>query len=302
MPSDSIKSHLNLHLIVFIWGFTAILGELISIREASLVWFRMLFATLFLLVFLLITKKSLILPIKTVLKLVFVGCLIAIHWIFFFTAINVSNVSITLAMFSMGSFFGAILEPLFYNRKMLWYEVLFGLIIMCGLFIIMQVEVRYLEGIGYALFSVFMGVLFTLFNGKLIQQHDSSVITVYEFFSGFILVSIYLLFTGKFTWAFFDVSGKDWILILLLASVCTAYAFTASVHVMRNLSPYTVMLTTNLEPVYGILLAYFLIGESEHMSTSFYVGAAIILVTVILNGVIKTRQKLTAGASEHLQK
>ncbi|HEU0137670.1 MAG TPA: EamA family transporter, partial [Flavobacterium sp.] len=117
MPSDSLKSHLNLHLIVFIWGFTAILGELISIREASLVWFRMLFATLFLLVFVAITKKSLLLPTKVIMKLVFVGFLIAIHWITFFTAINVSNVSITLAMFSMGSFFGAILEPLFYKRK-----------------------------------------------------------------------------------------------------------------------------------------------------------------------------------------
>ncbi|HEU0137726.1 MAG TPA: DMT family transporter, partial [Flavobacterium sp.] len=171
------------------------------------------------------------------------------------------------------------------------YEVFFGLVIMSGLLIIMQVEVRYLEGIGYALFSVFMGVLFTLFNGKLIKEHDSTVITVYEFFAGFLLVSVYLLFGGKFTWAFFDVSGKDWMLILLLASVCTAYAFTASVHVMRNLSPYTVMLTTNLEPVYGILLAYFLIGESERMSTSFYIGAAIILLTVILNGIIKNREK-----------
>ena len=291
MPNDSIKSHLNLHLIVFIWGFTAILGELISIREASLVWFRMLLATLFLLGYVALTRKSLLLPTRAIFQLVFVGFLIAIHWIFFFTAINVSNVSITLAMFSMGSFFGAILEPLFYRRKMLWYEVFFGLIIMCGLFIIMQVEVRYLKGIGFALFSVFMGVLFTLFNGKLIQKYDSTVITIYEFFAGFLFVTAYLLFGGKFTYAFFDISGRDWMLILVLASVCTAYAFTASVHVMRRLSPYTVMLTTNMEPVYGILLAYFLIGESERMSTSFYIGAAIILVTVILNGIIKNRSK-----------
>ncbi len=289
MQSGNIKSHLNLHLIVFIWGFTAVLGELISIREASLVWYRMLLATLFLLLFMKITRKSLRLPVKVIGKLCFVGFLIAIHWIFFFKAINVSNVSITLAMFSMGAFFAAILEPLFYKRKVLWYEIFFGMIIMAGLFIIMQVEVRFLEGIGYALFSVFMGVLFTLFNGKLIQQHDSTVITVYEFFAGFLFVSVYLLFDGKFTPAFFDISGNDWILILILASVCTAYAFTASVHVMRRLSPYTVMLTTNLEPVYGILLAFFIIGESEKMSPSFYIGAGIILTTVILNGIIKNR-------------
>lgn len=288
---NNFKSYLNLHLIVFIWGFTAVLGELITIREASLVWYRMLLATGFLLVYLLITKKKLLLPPKAIIKLVFVGFLIAIHWIFFFKAINISNVSITLAMFSVGAFFASILEPLFYKRKMLWYEVLFGLVIIAGLFMIMQVEIKYLDGILCALFSVFVGVLFTLFNGKLIQQHDSTIITLYEFFAGFLFVSIYLFFDGKLTPAFFQVSSKDWLLILLLSSVCTAYAFTASVNVMKRLSPYTVMLTTNLEPVYGIVLAYFLIGEDEKMSVPFYIGSAIILLTVILNGIIKNKLK-----------
>lgn len=289
---NNIKSYLNLHLIVFIWGFTAVLGELITIREASLVWYRMLLAGIFLLIYLLVTKKTFLLPFKAIFKLTLVGLLIAIHWIFFFKAINISNVSITLAMFSMGAFFASVLEPLFYKRKMLWYEVLFGLIIIAGLFMIMQVEIRYLEGILCALFSVFVGVLFTLFNGKLIQQYDSTVITLYEFFAGFFFVTVYLLFQGKFTPEFFQVSGKDWILILVLASICTAYAFTASVNVMKKLSPYTVMLTTNLEPVYGIFLAYFIIGEDEKMSVPFYIGSAIILLTVILNGIIKNKEKV----------
>lgn len=288
---NNLKSYLNLHLIVFIWGFTAVLGELITIREASLVWYRMLLATVFLLIYLILTKKELILPPKAIIKLVFVGFLIAIHWIFFFKAINISNVSITLAMFSVGAFFASVLEPLFYKRKMLWYEVLFGLIIIAGLFIIMQVEIKYLDGILAALFSVFVGVLFTLFNGKLIQEHDSTIITLYEFFAGFLFVSVYLLYDGKFIPSFFEVSTNDWLLILLLSSVCTAYAFTASVNVMKRLSPYTVMLTTNLEPVYGIILAYFIIGEDEKMSMPFYIGSAIILLTVILNGIIKNKMK-----------
>jgi len=296
--NNYLKSYLNLHLIVFIWGFTAVLGELISIREASLVWYRMGLASIFLALYLLYKKQSFQLPIKAIFKMVLVGFLIAIHWIYFFKAINVSNVSITLAMFSMGAFFASILEPLIYKRKMLWYEVLFGLIIIAGLFIIMQVEINYLEGILYALFSVFIGVLFTLFNGKLIQQHDSTVITVYEFFAGFIFVSIYLLVQGTFTTEFFAVSTRDWLLILVLASICTAYAFTASVHVMKRLSPYTVMLTTNLEPVYGIVLAYFLIGEDEKMSLPFYIGSVLILVTVILNGVIKNKIKSKASVEQ----
>jgi len=153
--NNYLKSYLNLHLIVFIWGFTAVLGELISIREASLVWYRMGLASIFLALYLLYKKQSFQLPIKAIFKMVLVGFLIAIHWIYFFKAINVSNVSITLAMFSMGAFFASILEPLIYKRKMLWYEVLFGLIIIAGLFIIMQVEINYLEGILYALFFCF---------------------------------------------------------------------------------------------------------------------------------------------------
>lgn len=287
MRNDKFKSYLNLHFIVFIWGFTAVLGELISIREASLVWYRMLLAGLFLLAYAMYRQKPLKLPARDTLKLIFVGFLIALHWIFFFRAINISNVSVTLAMFSVGAFFASILEPLFYRRKMLWYEVFFGLVIIAGLFMIMQVKIDYLEGMFSALFSVFLGVLFTLFNGKLIQKHDSVVITVYEFFAGFALVSAYLLWQGKFTPEFFDVSTRDWFLVIVLASICTAYAFTAAVHVMRKLTPYTVMLTTNLEPVYGIVLAYFMIGGDEKMSLAFYIGSAVILATVIANGVIK---------------
>lgn len=287
MPKGNLKYYLNLHLIVFIWGFTAVLGELISVREAALVWYRMLLASVFLFLYALYAKKPLKLPMKAIAKLVFVGLLIALHWITFFTAINISNVSITLAMFSVGAFFASVLEPIFYKRKMLWYEVLFGLIIIAGLSFIMQVEVGYINGALCALFSVFIGVVFTLFNGKLIQQHDSTVIVLYEFIAGFLGVSVYLLFLGKFTPEFFNVSQKDWLLIVVLASVCTAYAFTASVSVMKKLTPYTVMLTTNLEPVYGILLAYFIIGDSEQMSLAFYIGSLIILATVILNGIIK---------------
>lgn len=287
MRAGNLKSYLNLHLIVFIWGFTAVLGALITIEGASLVWYRMLLAGLFLLAFAIYKRKNLMLPKGEVLKLVFIGLLIAVHWILFFTAIDISNVSITLAMFSVGAFFASVLEPIFYNRKILWYEVFFGLIIIAGLFMIMQVEIKFLNGILLALLSVFIGVLFTLFNGKLIKKHEPTVIALYEFFSGFAFVSIYLLIMGKFSTAFFNVSGSDWMYIIILASICTAYAFTASVGVMRRLTPYTVMLTTNLEPVYGIALAYFIIGDAEKMSISFYIGSAIILITVILNGLIK---------------
>jgi drug/metabolite transporter (DMT)-like permease len=287
MQSDNLKSYLNLHLIVFIWGFTAILGALITIPADNLVWYRMLFASGFLGLFLIVKKKSFRIPIRELMQLVFVGLLIALHWIFFFQAIHVSNVSITLSVFSLGAFFASLLEPLFYGRKVLWYEVFFGLIIIAGLFLILQVESEYIYGFYYALVSIILGVLFTLINGKLIAKHDPSVITFYEFLSGVFFISFYFIFQGKFTVDFFVLTLNNWLLIFILASICTAYAFTASVKVMRKLTPYTVMLTTNLEPVYGIVLAYFIIGGKEKMSTEFYIGALIIVITVILNGIIK---------------
>ncbi|TRX36412.1 DMT family transporter [Flavobacterium sp. ZT3R18] len=291
MQNDNLKSYLSLHFIVFIWGFTAILGALITIDSDFLVWYRMFFAAVFIAVFIGIKKKSFRVSPKSFLKLIVVGLLIALHWIFFFEAIKISTVSITLSVFSLGAFFASLLEPLFFGRRILWYEVFFGMIIIAGLGLIMQVEIHYLNGMVLALVSIILGVLFTLMNGKLIKDHDPSVISFYEFLAGFFFITIYFLFQGKFTSDFFVMTTKNWILILILASVCTAYAFTASVMVMRQLSPYTVMLTTNLEPVYGIVLAFFIIGGKEKMSTAFYIGAVIIVITVILNGVIKHYRK-----------
>ncbi|AYN04970.1 DMT family transporter [Flavobacterium sp. 140616W15] len=291
MQNDKLKSYLSLHFIVFIWGFTAILGALITINAEALVWYRMLLAGIFLGTFIVFKRESFRVPVKAFFKLIFVGLLIALHWIFFFKAIHVSNVSITLSIFSLGAFFASLLEPIFFGRKVLWYEVFFGLIIIAGLALIMQVEIQYLNGMYYALASIILGVLFTLMNGKLIADHEPSVITFYEFGAGVFFISIYFLFQGKFTADFFELSLNNWLLILLLASVCTAYAFTASVKVMRKLTPYTVMLTTNLEPVYGIILAYFILGGKEKMSTEFYIGAIIIVITVILNGVFKHYKK-----------
>lgn len=287
MQNDKLKSYLNLHLIVFIWGFTAILGALISISSEAIVWYRMLFAAVFLMFYLLYTKHSFRISIKDFFQLTFVGLLIAVHWVFFFKAIQVSNIAVTLSIFSLGAFFTSILEPLFYKRKVLWYEVFFGLIIIVGLALILQFEINYLEGILYALAAVILGVLFTLINGKLIEKQEPAIISFYEFISGTCFISVYFLFENEFTIDFFILTTKDWILILILSSVCTSYAFTAAVKVMRKLSPYTVMLTTNLEPVYGIILAYFIIGGKEKMSSEFYIGAVIILITVVANGVIK---------------
>ena len=291
MQNDKLLNYFHLHFIVFIWGFTAVLGDLITIEAVPLVWHRMLLGSLFVLIYIIYNKGMLKVSLRSLIKFAFVGLIIALHWLAFFSAVKVSNVSITLAMMSTGAFFASFLEPVFFKRKIISYEVIFGLIVIIGLYIIFKVESEYLSGILFALLASFLGALFSIFNGMLVKSHNASVISFYELLFGVLFITIYVLFTGGFDNTFFKLSGSDWTYLIILASICTAYAFIASVHVMKWISPYTVMLTTNMEPIYGILLALLILGEKEYMSPTFYLGAIIILLTVVLNGIIKTRKK-----------
>jgi len=287
MRNAKLLNYLHLHLIVFIWGFTAVLGALISIDAVPLVWYRMLLASGFILLFLAFTRKRMKFSKKTLAGFFLVGAIIAMHWLTFFGAVKVSNVSVTLAVMSTGAFFTSFIEPLFYKRKIIGYEVFFGVLVIVGLYIIFNVETQYTLGILLALASSFLGALFAVINGKFAVKYDATTISFYELLSGAICITLYLVLSNGFDASFFSLSTSDWVYLLILASVCTAYAFIASVHVMKWISPYTVMLTINMEPVYGIVLALFILGDSENMSSEFYYGAIVILITVIANGIIK---------------
>ncbi|QAA81450.1 DMT family transporter [Aequorivita sp. H23M31] len=291
MRNDKLLNYLHLHFIVFIWGFTAVLGALISLEAIPLVWYRMLLATGFVFLFLKFRGENLRFSLKTLAGYALGGIIIALHWLTFFGAIKASNVSVTLAVLSTGAFFASLLEPLFYGRRIILYEVLFGLIVVAGLYIIFDVEASYALGIGLALLSAFLSALFSVINGKFVQRQKASAISFYELLFGVFGITIFLAATGRFTTEFFTVSAHDWIYLGILASACTAYAFIASIHVMKWISPYTVMLTINMEPVYGIILALLILGDSEKMGPQFYYGAIIILLTVITNGIIKITQE-----------
>lgn len=292
MPNDKLKSYLHLHFIVFIWGFTAVLGKLISLDALPLVWYRMLIAVCLIFLYVKVSKITLVVSRRLMFGFLFSGLVIAMHWFTFFQAIKVSNISVTLACLSTGALFASILEPIFYGKKIVIYEVLFGLLVVFGLGIIFNVEGNYIEGILLALTSAFLSAMFSVINGKFAQYNDAAVITFYELLGGVGFFSIYLLFSGSFTEDFFRISTNDLLWLFVLGSVCTAYAFLASVKVMKFLTPYTVMLTINLEPIYGIVLGILVFSESEKMSTEFYIGASIIVLTVILNGVIKNYKKV----------
>ncbi|APQ18378.1 DMT family transporter [Maribacter hydrothermalis] len=292
MPKDRILNLIHLHFIVFIWGFTAILGKLITIDSLPLVWIRMGLATLFITIYILIAKFSLKVSKKTFFWLLGGGIVVALHWVTFFLAIKVSTVSVALAMMSTGAFFTALMEPFWYGRKIIGYEILFGLLVVVGLYLIFKVETQYVYGMVIALISAFLAATFALINGKLVQNHRPSVISFYELGVGVIFLSIILILKGDWNMSLIALPKMDWVYLLILALICTAYAFIASVKIMRVLTPYTVMLTTNLEPVYGILLAWLIFGSEEKMKPMFYVGALIILSTVIANGILKQRANI----------
>ncbi|MFB9058044.1 DMT family transporter [Mariniflexile ostreae] len=288
MLSVKIKNHLHLHVLVFIAGFTAVLGELISIDAIPLVWFRMVFATVLMFAYIKIMKVDLKIPLKAVLNLSLAGIIIALHWITFFGAIKISNISIALGMFSAGAFFASIIEPIVFKRPVIWYEMVLGLVVILGVLIITHSELQYLSGILLGLLSAFLSSLFAVLNGKFIQQHSPTVISFYEFLSGVVFLSVFILFLEKpFSVEFFKLSHLDYAYLFILASICTAYAFIAAVHVMKVISPYTVVLSYNLEPVYGILIAMLLFPEKENMSPSFYYGTFTILAMVLLNAILK---------------
>jgi drug/metabolite transporter (DMT)-like permease len=285
------KNLILLHFIVFIWGFTGILGALISIPSDSLVWFRMIIALASMFAYLLFSKKAIKIEIALLIKFLLVGLCIALHWIFFFEAIKVSNVSVTLACISSATLFTALLEPLFFKRKIIPYEIILGIMVLLGLYTIFSFETSYRLGIAYTLFSAFMASLFTVINGKFAKVHNAGVIGFYEMIGGAVGISIYFLLTGKLNAGIFHVPSIDWMWLILLGTVCTAFAFIASISIMKEITPYTVTMTTNLEPVYGILLALLLFPLDEKMSSGFYLGTLTILGSIFIDGFLKNRQK-----------
>lgn len=321
MQGDSVKNYIHLHIIVFIWGFTAVLGKLITIGAFSLVWYRMNIALVLMLIYALATKTPFKVSGRVFMQFVIAGLIIALHWFTFFEAIKVSNISITLACLSTGAFFASLLESAFYGKRIVWYELLMGLVVIIALCIVIYGDFllallqeaqngtytpekatelwnamqlgkgNLFGGIMIALISACLSATFAIINGKFAQEHHPVTISFYELLGGIFFFSLYLLFTGQFTGDFFDLKEDDWLWLFVLGSICTAYAQIGAVKVMKTVTPYTMMLTINLEPVYGIILALIVFKDSEKMGTAFYIGAAIILITVIFNGILKSRLK-----------
>jgi drug/metabolite transporter (DMT)-like permease len=282
------KNLLILHFTVFIWGFTSILGALISVSAVQLVWFRVLIALVSLFFYFKFRRTDFKISRQTFLKLFFTGALVGGHWILFFASIKLSTVPVTLVCLSSMTLFTAILEPIFNKKRISKLEIVAGLLIILGIYLIFKFESHYTKGIITGLLSALLASTFSIINSKQVKQIEPAVISFFELMGALFWCSLYLLFTGGFNKSMI-LKPSDIGYLLLLGTICTSLAYVAGVSVMRELSAFRVALITNLEPVYGILMSFVFFGDMNKMTAGFWAGAVIILSTIFLFPVAQTR-------------
>jgi drug/metabolite transporter (DMT)-like permease len=270
----------HLHLAVFLAGFTGILGRLISIDESALVWYRLLISVSILFVYLLFVKDSFRISPKNIISCFGVGSLIGLHWLFFYASIKAGNVSIALVCFSATGSFTAILEPIITRRKFDLREILMGLLVLAGIGLIFQFDTRYRESIILGLTAALFSAIFPVYTKQILSKISVTVLSFYVLLGGFLFLCLFLPFyTGSLSFLKWP-AENDLLWLGILALICTVIAFQFSLNALKKLSAFTINLTFNLEPLYGMLLAFMLFNEHKELSTSFYIGTAILLISV----------------------
>ncbi len=279
--------HLKLHWVVLLVSFTAIGGKLSTLAAPELIWYRMLIAGLAFWMYLKIKRIPFRVESRQAMQYMAVGLVVALHWICFFGAIKLSNVSVLLGVMSTTTLFASFMEPLLFRKRLSILDIALALVVMLGLYLIFHFETRYLLGGLVALVAAMAAAAFTVLNKKLVETGRPSVISFYEMVGGFFGVSLFLLINPFGTQIQMVPTALDIIILLFLGIACTAYAFTMFVDLVKRLSAYYVVLGYNMEPVYGILLALLIFGDSERMTGYFYLGAAIIVLAVLLYPLLK---------------
>lgn len=288
----SRSDYLQLHFIVFLWGFSAILGKLISIPAVEMVFYRAILAVLGMGIVILITKGSFRITRIQLIRLFLIGLIVAVHWMAFFGSARVSNVSVSLVGFATNSLWAALLEPLFNRTRIKKFEVILGLVVIAGLYLIFSVDFKYTAGLLLGILAGFTSALFSVFNSKMVKQVPAFTITFYEMFAVFIAIGLFLpVYQSFWTNGVLQLipTAMDWVYIALLAGVCSVYAYSVAVELMKKISVFVIQLALNLEPLYGIIMAVIIFGQTEKMSVNFYFGTGIILCAVFSYPLLKNR-------------
>lgn len=277
------KAFIQLHIAVLFAGFTAILGRLIDLNEGMLVLYRMLLSALTLAIILFFRKELIKISFKNILMLFGIGAIIALHWVTFYGSIKYSNVSVSVTCLSAIGFFTSFLEPLITKRKLDTTEVLLGLLAIAGIYLIFNFYPEYKTGIIFGILSALLACLFSIFNKKILRNFSSQIVTLYEMAGGFIALCFILPFYFRFfPPEYFLPTLSDWMWLLVLAWICTVFAFILSLNALKKISAFTVNLSYNLEPVYSIILAFIIFNENKFLGTGFYLGFSLILLAIIL--------------------
>lgn len=277
------KAYLELHIAVFLFGFTAILGDLIVMNALVLVWWRVLLTSISLLFFVKVFRMFKIMRPIRIVQFAGIGILVALHWLAFYGSIKLANASIALVCMATTSFFTAIMEPMIMRYKARWYELALGVVIIPGMYLIVDsTDVAMMNGIWIGLAAAFLASLFAILNKKLITQADPISITFIELSSAWLFLCFIVPF---YLWKhpetiFFPPDAMNWLYITVLALLCTTLAYVLSIRSLIHLSAFASNLTVNLEPVYGIALAVLLLNENEELNPGFYWGVVIILSSV----------------------
>jgi drug/metabolite transporter (DMT)-like permease len=286
------RDYLKLHFIVFLWGFAAILGKLVLISSIEMILFRSVLAAAGMGIVIYFSRDNLKISEADFIRLILIGFIVAIHWLSFFGSARVANVSVSLVGFATNSLWTAVLEPIFNKTRIKKFELLLGLIVLLGLYIIFSFDFQYKLGLALAVTAGFTSALFSVFNSRMVKKMAPRTITFYEMCGVFVGTGLFMLAgamlydePARFQWPSFS----DWIYIALLAGVCSVYAYTTSVELMKRISVFVIQLTLNLEPLYGIAAAVVIFGEKEKMSANFYLGTLLILCAVFSYPLLKKR-------------
>ncbi len=289
------KAFIQLHIAVFLAGFTAILGKLITLNEVLLVWYRLLISVVTLGLLLYLKNEFKKLSIKNTALIFGVGAIVALHWVCFYGSIKYSNVSVSLTCLSAMGFFTSIFEPVILKRKIELFEIFLGLLAIAGIYLIFDFYPQYKLGIMFGIISALLASLFPIFNKNLLEKFSAKTVTLYEMTGGLLALTIIIPFYLQFFPAdYYLPTLTDWLWLLVLAWLCTILSFILQLNALKKVSPFTANLTYNLEPVYGILLAFVIFHENKYLSSGFYYGLALILLAVILQMirvVVRARKK-----------
>ena len=277
------KAFIQLHIAVFLAGFTAILGKLIGLNEGLLVWYRLLITVVALASLLFFKRQLQRIPVKDALQILAVGIIVAIHWVTFYGSVKYGNVSIAVVCLSASGFFTAFFEPVIFKRRIVAIEIFLSVLAIAGIYIIFDFHPQYKTGIIFGVISAVGSSLFPIFNKKLLVHFSPSTLTLYEPGGGLLaltlLVPLYLLY---FPAAYYFPTTMDWLWLMFLACVCTVLCFDLQLNALRKISPFTANIAYNMEPVYGIILAFIFFHENKLLDIYFYLGVGLILLSVVL--------------------